>query len=159
MNFYDRIIEWFAKSRLGGWLFVNVFTHIDRRIMKWTNGRFSTGFGSRFQQNALLLTCIGAKSGQERDIPLVFAWSGDDIILIASRAGHDKNPAWYYNLRANPDCTVRVNGQVIDCTATQVTGDERTRRWQEAVSVYSGYENYAERTDREIPVFVLSPRA
>jgi len=158
MRLYDRLIEDLARSKPGGWLFVNVFTHVDRRVMRWTNGRISTGLGSKFGKTALLLTCIGRKSGKSRDIPLVFARAGQQIVLIASRAGHANNPAWYHNLKANPACTVRVSGRKIDCIAHQAEGEEREQMWKAAVAVYAGYDDYATRTDRVIPVMVLTPR-
>lgn len=106
----------------------------------------------------LLLDHVGAKSGEERTSPLVYAEDGEDLILIASKGGYPKNPGWYYNLRANPDTTVQVGRDVRRVHARDARPEERDRLWRKAVEVYSGYEGYQRRTDRQIPVIVLEPR-
>ena len=106
----------------------------------------------------LLLDHRGAKSGTKRTSPLVYAEDGDNVILIASKGGHPRNPAWYHNLRANPDTTVQIGREVRQVHARVAEPDERPRLWKKAVEVYGGYEGYQERTEREIPVIVLEPR-
>ncbi len=158
MSRYERVLETFARSRAGGWTIIKLFTRLDRKLMKWSNARINTAFGTRFRKHALLLTTIGRKSGQPRDIPLLFARDGGNIVLIASNVGRPKNPAWFYNLTANPECTVRAGGKKLTCTARRAEGEERERLWRAAVAVYPGYEDYAKRTTRDIPVMVLTPR-
>jgi deazaflavin-dependent oxidoreductase (nitroreductase family) len=106
----------------------------------------------------LLLDHVGAKSGVQRTAPLVYAEDGEDLILIASKGGYPKNPAWYYNLRANPDTTVQVGRETRSVHARDARPEERDRLWNKAVEVYSGYEDYQRRTERQIPVIVLEPR-
>ena len=106
----------------------------------------------------LLLDHVGAKSGQKRTSPLLYAEDGRDLILIASKGGNPKNPAWYHNLKVNPDTTVQVGSEVREVQAREAEADERPRLWQKAVDVYPTYESYQERTDRQIPVIVLEPR-
>jgi len=151
---YTKIIKWFAQTRLGGWLFLNVFNRIDTPLMKLTNARVSTAIGTAMSKNAILLTCTGAKSGVERDVPLLCTPSGDDIVLVASRTGHTNNPAWYYNLKAHPDCVVRFRGKKFACVAKEAKGAQRKELWKLATEQYAGYDTYATRTARVIPVML-----
>jgi F420H(2)-dependent quinone reductase len=106
----------------------------------------------------LLLDHVGARSGKDRYTPLVFARDGDDVILIASKGGYPKNPAWFYNLKANPDTTIQIGSKRMPVHARVATAEEYDRLWKLAVGVYKGYEDYRRRTDRQIPLVVLEPR-
>jgi len=159
MPFYHQVVERFARTRIGGWMFVHVFNRIDRVVMGATRARFNTGAGTGFRANAVLLICKGARSGAERRVPLLSTPDGDNIVLVASKAGAPEHPAWYHNLKRNPACTVLRDGEMIACVAREASGDERDRLWALAVQNYSGYASYQTRTDRVIPVMVLSPVA
>jgi len=106
----------------------------------------------------LLLDHVGAKSGVKRTSPLVYARDGADFVLVASKGGYPKNPAWFYNLRANPDTTIQVGAAHYDVHAHVADPQERERLWPVVVRVYGGYEDYQRRTEREIPLVILSPR-
>jgi deazaflavin-dependent oxidoreductase (nitroreductase family) len=106
----------------------------------------------------LLLDHVGAKSGIKRTIPLVYVSDGKDVVLVASKGGHPKNPAWYHNLRANPDTQVQIGSERRLVRARVAGAEERKRLWPKAVATYSGYRGYQERTDREIPLVILEPR-
>ncbi len=106
----------------------------------------------------LLLDHVGAKSATKRTSPLVYGRDGENLILVASKGGYPKNPAWFHNLRANPDTTVQVGSRSLNVHARVAEGEERTRLWSLMVGVYSGYEGYRKRTEREIPLVVLEPR-
>ena len=106
----------------------------------------------------LLLDHVGAKSGTRRTSPLVYGQDGQNLVLVASKGGYPKNPAWFHNLRANPDTTVQVGSQRREVHARVAEGEERERLWSLMVGVYSGYESYRRRTEREIPLVVLEPR-
>ena len=106
----------------------------------------------------LLLDHVGAKSGRRRTNPLVYVEDGDNLALVASKGGHPRHPAWYHNLRANPDTTVQVGGRRVEVRARQATPEERKRIWPRAVAAWSDYANYQRRTSREIPIVVLEPR-
>jgi F420H(2)-dependent quinone reductase len=106
----------------------------------------------------LLLDHVGARSGTKRTSPLLFVEDGDDLVVIASKGGYPKNPAWFHNLVANPDTTVRVGDEVRKVHARVATPEERERLWQKAVAAYKGYEDYRARTEREIPLVILEPR-
>jgi F420H(2)-dependent quinone reductase len=106
----------------------------------------------------LLLDHVGAKSGTRRTTPLVYVDDGRDLVLVASKGGHPKHPAWYHNLRANPETTVQVGRHRRRVHARVASPHERRRLWPKAVETYSGYEGYQKRTDREIPLVILEPR-
>jgi deazaflavin-dependent oxidoreductase (nitroreductase family) len=106
----------------------------------------------------LLLDHVGAKSARKRTSPLVYGRDGENLVLVASKGGYPKNPAWFHNLRANPDTTVQVGSQMRNVTARVAEGEERARLWALMVGVYPGYEGYRKRTKREIPIVVLEPR-
>ena len=125
-------------------------------IYRATGGRIGKRLPGLKQM--LLLDHVGAKSGVKRTAPLLYAEDDRNLILIASKGGHPKNPAWFYNLKANPDTTVQVGSEVRKVHARLAEPDERPRLWQKAVDVYPTYRSYQERTNREIPVIVLEPR-
>ena len=106
----------------------------------------------------LLLDHVGAKSGTKRTSPLVYVEDGDDLVLVASKGGNPKHPAWYHNLRANPDTTIQVGSKRRAVRARVATDEERKRLWPKAVEVYGGYAGYQERTKRKIPLVILEPR-
>ncbi len=106
----------------------------------------------------LLMTHVGAKSAIERTTPLVYVEDGPDLVIVASKGGHPSNPAWFHNLRAQPDTTVQVGSTRRSVHARLATSAERERLWPKALAVYPGYRGYQERTDREIPLVILEPR-
>ncbi|HWF56118.1 MAG TPA: nitroreductase family deazaflavin-dependent oxidoreductase [Solirubrobacteraceae bacterium] len=154
-NTVDRIAQAFAQSRLGGFLFVTVFPALDRRLMPLTGGRLRmTGSVS-----SLILHVRGAKSGMPRAIPLVYTPRDEDLILIASKAGAPHHPAWYYNLKANPDVEVEIGKRRLAMHARELTGSEREACWALANEQYNGYDTYQQRAgERVIPVVLLEPR-
>jgi len=106
----------------------------------------------------LLLDHRGAKSGVERTTPLVYALDGEDVVIVASKGGHPKHPAWYHNLRANPETTIQIGSERREVRARQASAAERKRLWPEVVRVYDGFAGYQKRTPREIPLMILEPR-
>lgn len=103
----------------------------------------------------LLLTTIGAKSGEPRLAPLVYSRDGDRLVIVGSKSGAPVNPAWYANLLAKPVVTVEAGGEVFSAHATEATGDERTRLWDAHVAQHPNFADYAAKTERQIPVIVL----
>ena len=142
-----------ASTRPGGWFYVNVAPFIDRFLLRVSGGRVS----SAFIFPVVLVETIGAKSGQIRRTPLVATRDGDRIIVIASRGGDTRHPGWYYNLRANPEVTAWFHGGEARYRAVQAEGPERERLWRLAADSYPGYDVYASRAGRQIPVMVLEP--
>jgi deazaflavin-dependent oxidoreductase (nitroreductase family) len=145
-----------AASRPGSWWFLNVANRIDKRLIPATNGRISTAPGMPL----CVFETKGAKSGLPRRTPLLYASDGDDMILIASSGGAPKHPAWFHNLRRNPEVRVWANqGRSGDYLAEVASGEERERLWRIACRLYPGYETYQARAGaREIPVVKLTPR-
>ena len=106
---------------------------------------------------ALLLTTTGRKSGEPRTQPLIFARDGDDYLVVASMGGAPNHPAWYLNLTANPAAEIQVRADVIPVTARTASDDEKPRLWKIVTEVWPNYDVYQTRTERPIPVVVLSP--
>src|SRR5262245_59909798 len=103
----------------------------------------------------LLLTTTGRRSGEERTTPLIYGRSGDDLLIVASRGGSPTPPAWYRNLSEQPEVEVQVLGDRFRARARTATPDEKPAMWQEMVGHWPSYDDYQQRTDREIPVVVL----
>jgi deazaflavin-dependent oxidoreductase (nitroreductase family) len=136
---------------------------VTRRLMKGHTAvyRATNGLvGHRFPGTPpmLLLDHVGAKSGVKRTTPLVYVDDGDDLVIVASKGGHPKHPAWYHNLRANPDTTIQVGSKRRAVRARVANAEEHKRLWPKAVKTYGGYRGYQERTDRKIPLVILAPR-
>jgi deazaflavin-dependent oxidoreductase (nitroreductase family) len=147
-------VERFASSKPGAWYFINVANPIDKRLVPATNGRLSSAPG----QQILVVETIGAKSGARRRIPLVYVTDGERIVLIASKGGAPKHPAWYHNLRAHPEVQVWAKRRSGRYRAREAEGEERERLWRLAAGYYRGYDTYQGRTGgRRIPVMVLEP--
>jgi F420H(2)-dependent quinone reductase len=107
----------------------------------------------------LLLDHVGARSGRRRTTPLAYVRDGDDFVIVASKGGHPRNPAWFHNLRAHPDTTIQVGTRRMAVHARVATPDERARLWPRVLETYGGYRGYQERTEREIPLVILAPGA
>ena len=106
----------------------------------------------------LLLDHVGAKSGKRRTTPLLYVRDGENLVLVASKGGYPRHPAWFHNLRANPETTVQVGRRRRPVRARVAKPEERARLWPKAVETWAGYTDYQERTDREIPLVILEPR-
>ena len=106
---------------------------------------------------AMLLTTVGRRSGQERTAPLIFARNGDDYLVVASMGGAPMHPQWYLNLQANPRARVEVKADVIEVAARTATDEEKPALWAIVNEQWPNYDVYQSRTDRVIPLVVLSP--
>lgn len=105
----------------------------------------------------LLLTVTGRRSGQRRTSALIFARDGRDYLVVASMGGAPMHPKWYLNLQSNPAAEIQVRDEHIDVRARTATAGEKPRLWQIVTEVWPNYDAYQARTDREIPVVVLTP--
>ncbi len=103
----------------------------------------------------LLLTAKGAKSGEERTTPLVCSQDGDRLVIIASKAGAPEHPAWYHNLRANPEATVEFGTETFRAKARVAEGAERDRLYAAQAAIMPTFNEYQQKTTRVIPVVVL----
>jgi deazaflavin-dependent oxidoreductase (nitroreductase family) len=106
----------------------------------------------------VLVHNVGAKSGKEYVTPLVYLADGDDVVIFASKAGAPENPGWYHNLKAEPNVSIEVGDKKLDVLATEATGDERDRLYSTQEATQPLFAEYATKTDRKIPVIVLSPK-
>jgi deazaflavin-dependent oxidoreductase (nitroreductase family) len=106
----------------------------------------------------VVLTTKGAKSGKIRKTPLMRVEDGGEYAVVASLGGAPKHPVWYYNVKSNPEVELQDGPEKQDMVAREVTGDEKARWWEIAVAAFPDYANYQKKTEREIPVFVLSPK-
>lgn len=128
-----------------------VWAHV--RAYRLTGGRI----GRRVKGvDVLLLDHVGRRSGQQRTNPLLFIADGDDLVIVASKGGAPKHPAWWLNLRDSPRTTVQVNDERREVVARQADAGERARLWPRLVEVWPDYDAYQRRTSREIPVVLLS---
>jgi len=106
----------------------------------------------------LLLTTTGRRSGRERTMPLIHRAHDGRWVVVASKGGWPANPSWYENLLANPDATIQLKDEIIPVRASTAEGEERARLWSLMTEVWPDYDSYQARTEREIPVVVLSRR-
>jgi deazaflavin-dependent oxidoreductase (nitroreductase family) len=106
----------------------------------------------------IVLTSVGAKSGKLRKTALMRVEHDGEYAVVASLGGAPKHPVWYFNLLAEPHVELQDGPEKRDYSAREVTGDEKAIWWQRAVEAYPDYANYQLKTEREIPVFVLTPQ-
>jgi deazaflavin-dependent oxidoreductase (nitroreductase family) len=104
---------------------------------------------------ALILTTTGRKSGQQRKSPLIYQKYGDGYLVVASKGGADEPPAWYLNLEANPEVQVQVKGDKFTARARTANASEKPAMWEVMAKAWPAYNDYQQKTSREIPVVVL----
>jgi deazaflavin-dependent oxidoreductase (nitroreductase family) len=153
-----RAFQRFLGSRPLTTLLPHILPHVDRLLFRLSGGR--TNITRLAGLPVVEVTTLGAKSGIERRHPLAAYPDGDRLILIASNFGRANNPAWYYNLRAHPVCTVTKDGVAGRYIARDADEAEYQAYWQLGLSYYSGYANYRLSAPyRRIPILVLEPEA
>ncbi|CAM3335262.1 nitroreductase/quinone reductase family protein [Tsukamurella hominis] len=146
MSLSDKVTE------LGAWGLENG----HRALLAITGGRFPKRV---LGMQTLELHTIGRKSGQRRSTMLTAPIYGPDrVVVVASKGGHSDNPDWFKNLAANPDVEITVDEVTSPWTAKAADPAEKAQLWPQITKAYSGYEGYQKRTDRDIPVVVLTPR-
>jgi deazaflavin-dependent oxidoreductase (nitroreductase family) len=105
----------------------------------------------------LLLTTVGRKSGRLLTLPLIFGRSGPNYVVVASKGGAPTHPSWYLNLQAKPEVKVQVKAEKFTARAHTADAAERAALWPKMVQIYGPYAQYQAKTDRQIPVVVLTP--
>jgi len=130
---------------------------VHRVMQKVTLGKVGWQFGD---MPVLELTTIGRKSGQPRSVMLTSPWQeGDTYVIVASRGGDDTHPAWFLNLRDNPEVEVALKGKARQAMHARVAdADERARLWPLLTKDHQNYAGYQTKTDREIPLVLLEPK-
>ena len=135
--------------------FFKVGTGIHRAIFNISKGRI---FGRAFGMPLIELVTTGRRSGKARatmlSVPII---DGNRLVLVASFGGDDRHPAWYLNLRSNPEVRVTIAGLTRTMIARIATEEERAELWPQIISVFDGYARYQKRTERPIPVVILEP--
>jgi len=137
-----------------GFKVVKLATRVNVLVYRASRGRLGN-----LGMDLVILHHRGAKSGKPRETPLNSLHDGDNVILIASYGGAPKSPAWFHNVLAHPDVEIERKGVRRPMRARLATPDERAEWWPRAVEAYSGFADYQEITDREIPVVICAPRS
>jgi deazaflavin-dependent oxidoreductase (nitroreductase family) len=153
-----RLATRFALSKPGTWFYSEVAARVDPLLLRATRGRLSSTTGLL---PIVLLTVKGKRSGVDRTVPLLYFTDGGDVILIASSFGRPRYPAWYHNVKTNPEVTLQARGRSGRFVVRETDGEDRAAMYELAKQLYSGYGNYEERTAgiRHVPVLRLSPAA
>ena len=123
-------------------------------VYRATGGKL---FGRMGKSPILLLNTVGRKSGKKRTSPLLYVMDGEDFVIIASKGGAPSHPAWYLNLKGNPEATVEIGDREVRVRAREADSEEKARLWQKMVEMYPTYDDYQKKTEREIPLLVLHP--
>ncbi len=133
--------------------FANTVVRFHVAIYRLSRGKFG---GTLVGAPVLLLDHVGRRSGKRRTVALLFLREGEDLVVVASRGGSDAPPAWWLNLKANPQTSVQVGRARFPVIARTASTEERAKLWPRVVDMYSDYETYQQRTEREIPLVFLS---
>jgi deazaflavin-dependent oxidoreductase (nitroreductase family) len=155
-NAFHRAMRNFAATKVGSAVFRPTAHHLDVVAAKLTGGRRTfaeivTGIP------AVLLTTVGAKSGESRTVAVYGIPHPEGLAVIASNWGGTRHPAWYHNLKANPQATVSVGGETWHAVARPATSGERDEIWAKGLELYPGWRKYEARAgERHIEAFVLS---
>jgi deazaflavin-dependent oxidoreductase (nitroreductase family) len=124
------------------------------RLYEATGGAEGNTLGDR---PVIILTTKGRHSGSVRKTPLMRVEHDGEYAVVASLGGAPKHPVWYFNIKANPRVELQDGAQTHDYEAREVLGDEKAIWWERAVQAWPDYADYQRKTDRQIPVFVLTP--
>ncbi|MFT4520500.1 MAG: deazaflavin-dependent oxidoreductase (nitroreductase family) [Halioglobus sp.] len=130
-------------------------TKLNVAIFRATKGRVMNKFIGGHP--VCVVTTTGAKTGKLRRIALIHLPHGDNILLVASQGGMNKNPVWYHNIVAHPQLQIMVGGEEKTYVARQLHDDEKAELWPHLLSMYPDFDEYQARTDRNIPVFSCEP--
>jgi deazaflavin-dependent oxidoreductase (nitroreductase family) len=129
------------------------FTQMMIADMRAHAGQVTTG--PMAGKPLMLLTSKGAKSGTDRTAIITWSREGNRYVIAASKSGAPENPAWYHNLKANPEATVELGGETFRVRATEATGAERDRLWRQHTQRLPEFLEYPKKTSRVIPMFFV----
>lgn len=134
-------------------------TRLHVALYRRSRGRLGNHVPGWPEARILLLDHTGARSGVMRTSPVMYHEDGDAAVVAASKAGQPTNPAWFHNLRANPDTTIQIGPEVRRVRARVASDEERERLWPQLVAFFPGYEFFQRNAGaRRIPVVILDPR-
>lgn len=152
-----RIFQKFLALRPVTAIMARILHHADALMLRLSRGKLT--FAQFSGLPIIELTTTGAKSGKKRTLPLTGLPDGDKYALIASNYGQAHHPAWYHNLKANPECTLKKDGRTGIYIAREADEQEHEYYYKMAISYYSGYAAYKQRAaNRKIPVMILEPK-
>jgi deazaflavin-dependent oxidoreductase (nitroreductase family) len=134
---------------------VKPMSHLNTWLYRISGGRL--GGTWLYGAPVMLLTYKGRKSGKTMTTPLLYIRDGRDVVTVASKGGSATHPLWFLNLRSNPDCEVVIRREKTRVRARTASADEKKRLWPMLVAVYPDYDEYQQRSPRDIPVVILSP--
>ena len=151
-----KLPPWTPGQERFGTVAVRIMSLVNTALFRASGGRI----GNRFMRGApvCLVTTTGARTGARRTTPLIYLAEGDNVVIVASKGGMSHHPAWYHNLVAHPAAQVQIGSRVREMTARRATDAEKTALWPRLLAIYPDYDDYQARTDRNIPVMILSPR-
>jgi deazaflavin-dependent oxidoreductase (nitroreductase family) len=127
----------------------------DEHVQRYRETGGKVGHEWRNGSKILLLTTKGRKTGEPRTSPLIYENDGDRYVIVASKGGAPEHPGWYRNLSKNPDVELQVMDEVFPAHARTAEGEERERLWRLVARQWPAYDDYQQKTEREIPVVVL----
>jgi deazaflavin-dependent oxidoreductase (nitroreductase family) len=157
---YGRFTAWASQvANKRGLYLGRRSTRVHVALYRGSQGRIGGHLPGWPAARIVLVDHIGAKTGRRRTSPVMYKDLGDSIVVAGSKGGQPSHPAWYHNLRANPETTIQIGSAVREVRARVAVGEERERLWRDLVDFFPGYEFYrAHAGGREIPVVVLDPR-
>lgn len=135
---------------------MNLFTALHVFFYRLSHGRIG---GRMWGAPVLLLTTTGRKTGKLRTTPLLYLLDGNNIAIVASNGGRDREPSWWMNLKKNPNSWVEIKGSKKLVRAEKATDEEKRRLWPILTKMYPTYDEYQKKTTREIPVVLLKPKS
>jgi deazaflavin-dependent oxidoreductase (nitroreductase family) len=154
-NAFQRLIQGFASTRPGAWVFAKVLRHLDDAATRLSRGRLSAP-EVLAGLPVLDLTTTGRKSGSPRPSHLISIPVGDDLAVIGSNFGQPNTPAWVLNLEAEPRATVAYKQRTVAVVARPASEDEARQVMERSRAIYGGYEKYVQRiSGRRVRIFVL----
>jgi len=127
----------------------------EEHVRRYQETDGDEGYEWREGSHILLLTTTGRRTGQKHTTPLIFGLEGDNPVIVASKGGAPQHPGWYRNLVKTPAAEVQIKGETFSVRARDADGEDRERLWKMMNGEWRHYDEYAEKTDRVIPVVVL----
>ena len=144
-----------AEGNGPGKAFIKFFTGLNVVLYRMSGGHLMNRMGGAA---ICLVTMTGHKSGRKKTVALMYTPDGDSVLLVASLGGAPKHPVWYHNLKARPQIEVQLGRVQRTMIAREASSAERTTLWPKVVANYPSFATYQQKTSREIPIFVCTPR-
>jgi deazaflavin-dependent oxidoreductase (nitroreductase family) len=143
-----------AGAKLPPKAVIRFFTALNVWVYRLTGGRLMNGLEGA---PICLVTMTGRRSGRRKTLALMYTPHGQDVLLVASLGGAPQHPAWYYNLKADPNVVIQAGRVRRRMRAREASAEEKRTLWPVAVANYASFADYQKRTPREIPLFICSP--